>query len=844
MAGIVYDLAGKELISEAESLNPFDVIVKSSADKANQVIEDGLHHVPVLDKIIDLKNESLSKIGEATDEVKSTISKQLDKPIKKLSEAGKSVIGLDDYKEPNIGGALTQEQIDAMNAHADEIARREVQLKAIAEHKKLLAKEAATPNTASINAQLDEFQRDVISGKKSFNDDFDGQPLHELQVDHQEQFYNNFFPDEDALSEKTSWNLHDRLTVMSRLKKEINETNLPIKRKAKLLKLLNKQKGSAIKIFEDGSIAYKGARNLSNKVIEEQALEPISDLTKVIQTTFDKELQEKLLTNQGIKIQPKNIVSNIEHFPTLPPTAANLKLLKFRKQLTNEVNQSDIFSGDGPDIDARIKANEARFGAGEKLSESPPVQQDAGPAGVTTPTKVRSRSGTTITQLKDLKDESELSPIQKQIDEKGKEKEFSGSPQTTDSDSFKKPSRSPTQLREKLKFEQDKKELIKQKKRLSNLRTKLKKLKVDPVKNADKIDQTQQTINNTQQQIADLKDDLITPEPTPQGTPRGLISQAVDPEKLSSKLEKIKKSGVKGSNMDQIPQDELEDLSAGRPTRGTGQSESLPPTEAATEAEPSETETEAASAKAPGTESGGIGDTLKGVAIGTGGAVVGGGLLIGVNKLEGLLDASDMDADVKSFLKIGLDQLKDLSKKIGAKGREQLNGKVDELENDLRKLAGLEARKSEVISLVNNPSTESAKNASNRRELDQLESAVRNQKEQIKANAGRINKDIAAAGRSAARSDAKAKAKAKADEDKDEQSKKALDKGIVQAMPPIVLNISNDSDNSKLKKTISPSSIVQTDNSKKSKVQTVSGDNNTTSQGSTKKAKKLTEGAP
>jgi hypothetical protein len=710
-----------------------------------------------------------------------------------------------------------------MNAHADEIARREVQLKAIAQQKKLLAKEAATPNTASINAQLDEFQRDVISGKKSFNDDFDGQPLHELQVDHQEQFYNNFYPDEDALSKKTSWNLHDRLTVVDRLKKGINESDLPVERKTKLTKLLNKQKGSAIKIFEDGKIAYKGARNLNNKVIEEQALEPISDLTKVIKTTFDKELQEKLLTNQGIKIQPKNHISNIEHFPTVP-VKTNESLLKFRKQLTNEVNQSDIFSGDGPDIDARIKANEARFGAGEKLSESPPIQQ-----------------------LKDLKDESELSPIQKQIDEKGKEKEFSGSPQTTglaDSDSFKKPSRSPTQLREKLKFEQDKKELVKQKKRLSNLRTKLKKLKVDPVKNADKIDQTQQTINNTQQQIADLKDDLITPEPTPQGTPRGLISQAVDPEKLSSKLEKIKKSDVTDSNMDQIPQDELEDLSAGRPTRGTGQSESLPPTEAATEAEPSETETEAASAKAPGTESGGIGDTLKGVAIGTGGAVVGGGLLIGVNKLEGLLDASDMDADVKSFLKIGLDQLKDLSKKIGAKGREQLNGKVDELENDLRKLAGLEARKSEVISLVNNPSTESAKNASNRRELDQLESAVRNQKEQIKANAGRINKDIAAAGRSAARSDAKAKAKAKADEDKDEQSKKALDKGIVQAMPPIVLNISNDSDNSKLKKTISPSSIVQTDNSKKSKVQTVSGDNNTTSQGSTKKAKKLTEGAP
>jgi hypothetical protein len=823
MAGIVYDLAGKELISEAEKLNPIDLLVKSSADKANQVIEDGLHHVPVLDKIIDLKNESLSKIGEATDEVKGTISKELDKPIKKLSKAGKSVLGLDEYKEPNIGGALTQEQIDAMNAHADEIARREVQLKAIAQQKKLLAKEAATPNTASINAQLDEFQRDVISGKKSFNDDFDGQPLHELQVDHQEQFYNNFYPDEDALSKKTSWNLHDRLTVVDRLKKGINESDLPVERKTKLTKLLNKQSGSAIKIFEDGKIAYKGARNLNNKVIEEQALEPISDLTKVIKTTFDKELQEKLLTNQGIKIQPKNNISNIEHFPTVP-VKTNESLLKFRKQLTNEVNQSDIFSGDGPDIDARIKANEARFGAGEKLSESPPIQQ-----------------------LKDLKDESELSPIQKQIDEKGKEKEFSGSPQTTglaDSDSFKKPSRSPTQLREKLKFEQDKKELVKQKKRLSNLRTKLKKLKVDPVKNADKIDQTQQTINNTQQQIADLKDDLITPEPTPQGTPRGLISQAVDPEKLSSKLEKIKKSDVTDSNMDQIPQDELEDLSAGRPTRGTGQSESLPPTEAATEAEPSETETEAASAKAPGTESGGIGDTLKGVAIGTGGAVVGGGLLIGVNKLEGLLDASDMDADVKSFLKIGLDQLKDLSKKIGAKGREQLNGKVDELENDLRKLAGLEARKSEVISLVNNPSTESAKNASNRRELDQLESAVRNQKEQIKANAGRINKDIAAAGRSAARSDAKAKAKAKADEDKDEQSKKALDKGIVQAMPPIVLNISNDSDNSKLKKTISPSSIVQTDNSKKSKVQTVSGDNNTTSQGSTKKAKKLTEGAP
>ena len=541
---------------KAESLNPFDVIVKSSADKANQVIEDGLHHVPVLDKIIDLKNESLSKIGEATDEVKGTISKELDKPIKKLSKAGKSVLGLDEYKEPNIGGALTQEQIDAMNAHADEIARREVQLKAIAQQKKLLAKEAATPNTASINAQLDEFQRDVISGKKSFNDDFDGQPLHELQVDHQEQFYNNFYPDEDALSKKTSWNLHDRLTVVDRLKKGINESDLPVERKTKLTKLLNKQSGSAIKIFEDGKIAYKGARNLNNKVIEEQALEPISDLTKVIKTTFDKELQEKLLTNQGIKIQPKNNISNIEHFPTVP-VKTNESLLKFRKQLTNEVNQSDIFSGDGPDIDARIKANEARFGAGEKLSESPPIQQ-----------------------LKDLKDESELSPIQKQIDEKGKEKEFSGSPQTTglaDSDSFKKPSRSPTQLREKLKFEQDKKELVKQKKRLSNLRTKLKKLKVDPVKNADKIDQTQQTINNTQQQIADLKDDLITPEPTPQGTPRGLISQAVDPEKLSSKLEKIKKSDVTDSNMDQIPQDELEDLSAGRPTRGTGQSESLPP---------------------------------------------------------------------------------------------------------------------------------------------------------------------------------------------------------------------------------------------------------------------------
>ena len=863
MAGIVYSLAGDELLGEAEKLNPFDVVVKASADKANQVVEDGLHHIPGLDKIIDLKNDALTKAGEVSEDVRAGVEKQLENPIKKATKGLKKVIGLEDYKSPQVDGALTREEADKLLKHSEEIANRETQLKAIAEHKKALAKSI----TPEIDAKLSKFQDDLISGKNSFNEEFKNRPLHEIQVDQQEEFYNQFFPDEDALSKKDRWNVHDRLTVIDRLKLGIDQSDLPGPRKTKLRTLLSKPSGSAIKIFEDGKLAYKGARNLPNDVIEQQSTQPISDLTKVIKNTFEPELQNRLLTNQGIKLQPKTFSSTIEHFPTLKRTG-NETLLDFRKQLASEVNKSDIFSADGPDIQKRIDANEKRF-------------------GITKPVSIDKLSGTAqqvgagrVVQLQDLpKAGEEPGPIEKRIEEareKGKEKEFEGEGQKlpegpkiklskkalkltdeTGRDFFPEIDSEEERFLQLTKTQQDIDQIIQGIKDTEEFLD-----KIEDAESMSEIELSSETEGEKAERLQNLKTwkeqvkakkDIIAKDLDNMGATklsRKIKSRQVGRltesrlllQDLDEEMGKIKdqiKSDPK-FKMDKIPQEELEDLTAGRATQPSPPPDAPSPDAPAPDAPAPDVPAPDAPPSEPEAEAPSTTDKLKAGAIGAGltGAAIGGVAL--ANKIEEQLDQADIDPNLKALLKGGLDQLKGVIEKVGSKGREQLTGSLKELENDLLQLAGLESRKSEVISLVNNPSTELGKRAQNRKELDELESAIRNQKEEIRQNANKIKKDSQAARRSADRKEATDKAKKKAEEERDQKTKKALDKGIVSAMPPIVLNISNNSDNSKLKKTVSPTSVVQTDNSKKTKTVSVSGDNNTTSQGS-KKEKKVSK---
>ena len=129
---------------------------------------------------------------------------------------------------------------------------------------------------------------------------------------------------------------------------------------------------------------------------------------------------------------------------------------------------------------------------------------------------------------------------------------------------------------------------------------------------------------------------------------------------------------------------------------------------------------------------------------------------------------------------------------------------VDKLGKDILDLANLEKAKKEIITLVNNPGPSTSKNKSNRRELEEVTDAVRNQKAEIEQEAKKLKRDIQVARVSGAKAAAKKESMKRAKASRDGALRRALERGQVSQAPhippavsPVNINISNDTSTDK-----------------------------------------------
>ena len=190
----------------------------------------------------------------------------------------------------------------------------------------------------------------------------------------------------------------------------------------------------------------------------------------------------------------------------------------------------------------------------------------------------------------------------------------------------------------------------------------------------------------------------------------------------------------------------------------------------------------------------------------------------GLVKLEESIDDSDLNPLLKTVLKENLDILKNSLDTFTKGGRKQLKQEIDKIGKDILNLGQLEKAKGEIINLVNNPGPNVSRNKSNRRELNEVEDAIRNQKAEIEKDARRLKRDTQTASVLGAKAKAKKASMKRAKASKDKALQRALENGQVSQAPPIPpggyrpvnINISNDTSTGK--KTIDESTNSATKN--------------------------------
>jgi hypothetical protein len=225
--------------------------------------------------------------------------------------------------------------------------------------------------------------------------------------------------------------------------------------------------------------------------------------------------------------------------------------------------------------------------------------------------------------------------------------------------------------------------------------------------------------------------------------------------------------------------------------------------------------------------------TLGAIALGAGAL-----LTLGISKLSNIVNNSDdIPDEIKNIITGALDTFKGSADKLSKKGIKQIDKEIKELGNLILSTGALSKGKSDILSLVNNPSTSTSENLKNRRELNKIESELKNAKSEINKKSNQLSRDLQTAKRQADRDEKKKEAEKKAKETRDEQTEKAIKSGIVSPTlkkdEPMrfVFNISNENkpDSSRYKNTIKPSFSNQVDNSitqKKKAIKTISGNDN------------------
>ena len=868
MSFLLEPIVKDTVLKAIEEVNPFEIARKESERVIGDAVENTLHEVPGLSNLIDEKNEL---VGKATDEIETAkkkvfdetgitrIEDHLNKNIKgKVSKfkkklgigRGEEDLGDEELKEgtnralKRIGYDATDPQSERLNTA---LSKKNVKLQRISsqiERIEQFVKEGSLDDENAINSLKALFKQkeDILDGKGAE----DGKPYHETEFQQEKDFYDNILmrtkghdprilktlTSEEPFIGKSNRNFEEsirRHAIKDRINKAISDTintdiesfDEPSKRltseeRNKMSLLFDKPTGESFKIAGDGSIKYNIPKGFGRDEIE-RAIKRGQKLQEIIEKSdnITPELKKQLI---GDGITAKKGAGGRTFRDTGAGQEEAADYTRIRKQIRSTMSK-DILGNDIDPEFRRARANK-RFGLTQrpkifdKFTPQPKVESPG--AGL----------GSTLQEegLEDITDEPELPLIPRP--------------------KLKAPPKAPKAP-----------ELPKETKLLRKKKT-LPIPDFDPV-----IDDPSTTVTEAEpepEQEPEPEDPgkgkekeggedepEPEPEPEPEQGPEDTssiisgIGPATEVTEGSGKVGGVSLAGDAGK----FPEGESFDTSTvgGDSSRGPS-FESISDDEFSIDDlinEDGSIKSDADIKKSwrdqfpdiPLTKEtlnkikdmikSGAGSTTGQLALGALGVVLTGLLSAGLAKLSNLINETGaLPQDIKDGLTGVIDGIKGTLKDLDKASNKQLNKEIKELGNDILRFGRSSNQRDTQLVTVNNPGTSTTKNKKNRAELDQMETDLKNQRGNISAKAQRLSKDLKAASRKAQRDEIKKEQKEKAKEEKDKQKETAIDRGIVSPrLDPFQFhfNISNDSDNSKLKKTVTPQFTNNVDNSVKVK---------------------------
>jgi hypothetical protein len=202
LTGIVYDLAGRELLAEGEKINPLDSVVKKSADMINDAVINKIHELPVVGSIMDdLGAAKDSVIGDANNIIDKTkeesgFNKLSRKITDKVNDTTKRLLGAEDdsdilaQSKHHTHTKMVYKPTPEENLINLRLMHKNIELQYYADHIKALEqagkfKEGVQGGGPELKTKLNNRVNEIISGSDGSGN------YHQLSFQQEKQFYNN-----------------------------------------------------------------------------------------------------------------------------------------------------------------------------------------------------------------------------------------------------------------------------------------------------------------------------------------------------------------------------------------------------------------------------------------------------------------------------------------------------------------------------------------------------------------------------------------------------------------------------------------------------------------------------
>ena len=853
------------VIKGLEEINPFEIARKESERVIGNAVENTLHEVPFIGDAIDEKNEIFGAIDEEGTKLKkkvfdktgiTRVEDHLNKNVKETVDKFKDKLGIKKVQTPeeikkgdiSIG---TTKALDRLGYEQNpegfklnkslSIKNAKLQrVKSSIDRIENLNKQGALSNEEAKDSldALFRIKDKVLDGIESE----DGKPYHETEFDQEKEFYNNILsknkdtdkkilslnkppaprgtPERQFSDSIRKQSIRDRMkqiitdTIDDNSIKSLNNPNLKLtsNERSELIKLFDRQKGHSFKLTDEGNLTYNIPESTSsfgkNSLEFRNAVKRGSKMAEIISKSdnISDELKDQLLKLDS-NLKPQR-GSRGRWFKSTGTEKESIRYQNMRNEIKNQITP-DILN-DSVDAPFRRSRVDKKFGFGPRnrifgkpiepqpdpvLNPEPglPKTFDEGEAETQTaepklPNVPRRRS------LPDAPDD----PIEpKTVTKKP-------------SDLGVKPKPSSSIL-----LEEEEEETIEEPRQPIP--------KDEPIKGKGKEGEEEKDIEEKQDSDEDIEG-MQFAEPLTEVKPGsgkiGGVGAAVDDDVIPTDEGD---SFIEGDP----PSDEFSDsdtVDMGKFQNEDGSAKSDADIKRSwKEQYPNLKLTKDGLVAIKDAIKNAGGTRLGQLALGLLGIVTTALLSVALVKLKSVINESEaLPADIKEGLSGVIDSVKETLKGLDKTSKDQINKEIKSLGNDILRFGRSSNQRDEQLVNVNNPGSSTTQNKKNRSELDKIETDLKNQRGNIKANAQRLSKDLKAASRKAQRDEIKKEAKEKAKEEKDTQAETAIDKGIVSPrLDPFqfTFNISNDSDNSKFKKKISPqfTDTNQVDNSVKIK---------------------------